>query len=117
MSLLLVVTLYVSVRVAVDPISANISTEAHVPTPRNGHYLTHAHSHITPVVAAMDSCVAPIRAHQHGVAAGSISRQTRELKTRWPYFSRFFSPSWKGPKQLSFLEVFKTIDFFIFRNS
>ena len=26
-----------------------------LPTPRSGQYLTHAHSHITPSVAAMDS--------------------------------------------------------------
>ena len=112
--LLLVVTLYVSGLVAA---STNISTEAHVPTPRYGHYLTHAHNHITPVVAAMDSCVAPIGAHQHGVAARSISGQTRESKTRWPYFSHFFLLSWKGPTQLKLLDFFKTIVFFIFRNS
>ena len=112
--LLLVVTLYVSGLVAA---STNISTEAHAPTPRYGHYLTHAHNHITPVVAAMDSCVAPIGAHQHGVAARSIRGQTRESKTRWPYFSRFFLLSWKGPKQLKLLHFFKTIVFFIFRNS
>ena len=35
----------------------NLSTEANVPTPRYGQYLTHAHSHITPVVAAMDDAV------------------------------------------------------------
>ena len=103
MSLLLVVTLYLSGRVAA---SSNISTEAHVPTPQYGHYLTHAHNHITPVVAAVDSCVAPIGAHQHGAAARSISGQTRESKTRWPYFSRFFLLSWKGPKQLKLLDFF-----------
>ena len=52
----------------------------------------------------MDSCVAPIGAHQHGVAARSISGQTHESKTRWPYFSRFFLLSWKGPKQLKLLD-------------
>ena len=33
-------------------------TEAHVPTPRCDHFLTHAHNHITRAVAAMDSCFA-----------------------------------------------------------
>ena len=31
-------------------------------------YLTHAHSHISWAVAAMDSCLALISAHQHGIA-------------------------------------------------
>ena len=57
-------------------------------------------------MAAVDSCVAPIGAHQHGAAARSISGQTRESKTRWPYFSRFFLLSWKGPKQLKLLDFF-----------
>ena len=47
-------------------------TEAHVPTPRYGQYLTHAHNHITPAVAAMDSCFALVGAHQHGIAVGSM---------------------------------------------
>ena len=38
-------------------------TEAHVPTPRYGQYLTHAHNHITTAVAAMDSCFALLGAH------------------------------------------------------
>ena len=35
--------------------NTNLSSEAHVPTPRYGQYLTHAHSHITRLVAVMDS--------------------------------------------------------------
>ena len=46
-----------------DPNTNFNSTEAHVPTPRYGQYLTHAHNHITPVVAAMDSCFVLIRTH------------------------------------------------------
>ena len=37
-------------------------------TPRPGQYLTHAQSHITRAVAAIDSCFALIGAHQHGMA-------------------------------------------------
>ena len=48
-------------------------TEAHVPTPRYGQYLTHADNHITPAEAAMDICLALIGAHQHGIAVGSMS--------------------------------------------
>ena len=40
-----------------ETISINC-TEAFVPTPKYGQYLTHAHNHITPAVAAMDSCFA-----------------------------------------------------------
>ena len=36
--------------------NTNLSTEAHIPTPQYGQYLTHADKHIFPVVAAMDSC-------------------------------------------------------------
>ena len=36
--------------------------------PRSGQYLTHAHSHITRAVAAMDSCFGLIRPHHHGIA-------------------------------------------------
>ena len=31
-------------------VNINLSTEAHVPSPRYGQYFTHAHNHITPVV-------------------------------------------------------------------
>ena len=47
------------------------SNEAHLPTPRYGQYLTHALNHITRATAAMDSCFAPVGAHQHGIAVGS----------------------------------------------
>ena len=36
--------------------------------PRSGQYLTHAHSHMTRPVAAMDSCFGLVRPHQHGIA-------------------------------------------------
>ena len=36
----------------------NFSTETHVPTQLYDHSLTQAHNHITPAVAAMDSCFA-----------------------------------------------------------
>ena len=35
--------------------------------PPSGQYLTHAHSHITQAVAAMDSCRGLVRRHQHGI--------------------------------------------------
>ena len=41
---------------------------SHDTTPRYGQYLTHAHSHITRAVAAMDSCFVLVRTHQHGIA-------------------------------------------------
>ena len=41
---------------------------SHNTTPRYGQYLTHAHSHITWAVAAMDSCFVLVRTHQHGIA-------------------------------------------------
>ena len=40
-----------------------------LPTPQYGQYLTHAHSHITPAVAAMDSCFVLVRTDQHGIVA------------------------------------------------
>ena len=52
------------------------SIGAHLPTPRYGQYLTHAHNHITRAVAAMDSCFALVGAHQHGIAVGSMSKIT-----------------------------------------
>ena len=59
-----------------------LCTEAHVPTPRYGQYLTHAHNHITPAVVAMDSCFALFGAHQRGITVGSMSgEKTRVPKT------------------------------------
>ena len=60
---------------------SNFSTVAHVPTPRYGYYLTHAHSHITPAVAAMVSCFALIEAHQHSITVGFMNRRTRASKS------------------------------------
>ena len=53
--------------------NTNLSTEAHIPTRQYGQYLTHAHKHITPVVAAIDSCFVLIRTHEHGIAPGETS--------------------------------------------
>ena len=39
-----------------------------LPTPRYGEYHTHAHNHITPAVAAVDSCFVLVRTHRHGTA-------------------------------------------------
>ena len=41
--------------------------------PRGLQYLTHANSHITLAVAAMDSCFVLVRTHQHGIAPGQVS--------------------------------------------
>ena len=50
--------------------NTNFSTEGEhkLLTPRYGQYLTHAHSHITRAVAAMDSCFVLIRVHVYGGA-------------------------------------------------
>ena len=45
--------------------------------PRSGQYLTHAHSHITRAVEAIDSCFTLIKAHQHGMAVGPMNEQSR----------------------------------------
>ena len=41
------------------------STEAHA----TNSAVWHAHSHIIPVVGAMDSCFVLVRTHQHGIAS------------------------------------------------
>ena len=53
-----------------------LCTEAHVPAPRYGQYLTHAHNHITLAMTAMDSCFTLIGAHQHCIALGSMRGET-----------------------------------------
>ena len=45
-----------------------------------GQYLTHAHSHITQAVAAMDGCFTLIGAHQQGKAIRSMNRENPRLK-------------------------------------
>ena len=55
-------------------------TEAHVPTPRYGQYLTHPHNHITRAVAVMDSCFTLIGAHQHGIAVGPMKVENPCMK-------------------------------------
>ena len=54
----------------------NFSTEEHLPTPRYGPYLTHAHNHITIAVAAL------IGANRHGIAIGHMNVQSRVGVTR-----------------------------------
>ena len=49
---------------------------SHNTTPRYGQYLTHAHSHITRAVAAMESCFGLVEPHQH-----SIARHQSETKS------------------------------------
>ena len=49
-----------------------------IANPLPGQYLTHAHSHITRAVAAMDSCFAFVRAHQHG----DMAVRVREILAR-----------------------------------
>ena len=49
--------------------------------PRGLQYLTHAHSHITLAVAAMDSCFVLVRTHQHGIAPGQVSLTITEITT------------------------------------
>ena len=44
---------------------------------RPGQYITHAHSHITWAVAAMDNCFALTGTHQHGIAVGPVNGQSR----------------------------------------
>ena len=38
--------------------------------PQSGQYATHAYTHITQAVAAMDSCFGLVRPHPHGIAVG-----------------------------------------------
>ena len=70
-------------RTILGTFNVNFGTEAHVPTPRYGHYLMHAHNHITPAVAAMYSYFALIGAHQHGISLGSVNGRTRVSKTHY----------------------------------
>ena len=64
--------------------NTKLCTEPRVPTPRYGQYLIRAHNHITPAVAAMDSCFALIGAHQHLIAVGSMSGETPAKKLGCP---------------------------------
>ena len=75
-----------------ERITTKLYTQAHVPTPLYGKYLTHAHNHITPAVASMDSSFALIGASQHGIAVGSMGGgKTRASKTFWAHGSIFSS--------------------------
>ena len=73
-------------------VNTNLSTEAHVLTLRYGQYLTHAHHHITPAGAAMDSCFAVIGAHQHGIAIRPLFGQSRLQTLGQPGKSRYTKP-------------------------
>ena len=44
--------------------------------PRPGKYLTHAHSHVTRAVPAMDTWFALIGAHRYGIAVGPLHGQS-----------------------------------------
>ena len=66
---------------------------AHVPTPRYGQYLRHAHNHITPAVAAMDSCFALTGAHQHGLAVGSMGGGKTCVSKTFEHTSQFSHPT------------------------
>ena len=52
---------------------------------RNGQYLTHAHSHITRRVAAMDSCFTLIACSEtQGLSVGSGEKAGRKLRAKEP---------------------------------
>ena len=79
--------------------------------PRPGQYLTHAHSHITRAVAAMDSCFDLVRPHQLGIAVGH--RTTRRPCIRHPLlpkigiywqFILFFCSTLRGLPSVSFYD-------------
>ena len=53
--------------------------------PWSGQYLTHAYSHITRAVAAMDSCFGLVRPHKHGTTVGQ-----NRTKTNCCLFERLF---------------------------
>ena len=66
--------------------SANLKQGAHMHQPKwqSGQYLTHAHSHITPAVAAMDGCFTLTWAHQQGKAIRSMNGENPRLKEPLP---------------------------------
>ena len=51
-----------------------------MPTPQRGQYLMHVHNHITPALAAVDSCFALIGANQHGKALDNTGRENLHIK-------------------------------------
>ena len=80
--------------------SWNNKSKWHLNTiPRSGQYLTHADSHITRAVAAMDSCFGLVRPRQHGIAVmrpnkaqtavndshclGDMALHMRKVLARW----------------------------------
>ena len=73
-------------------VNTNLSTEAHILTPRYGQYITHVHNHITPAGAAMDSCFTVIGAHQHGIAIRPLFGQSRFQTLSQPGKSRYTKP-------------------------
>ena len=56
----------------------------HQPKRQSGQYLTHAHSHITLAVAAMDGCFTLTGAHQQGKAIRSMNGENPRLKEPLP---------------------------------
>ena len=76
-----------------ERITTKLFTQAHVPTPWYGQYLTHAHNHITPALAAMDSCFALIGAHQHGIAVGSMKGEKPAHQRLFEHTGQFSHPT------------------------
>ena len=73
----------------------------HKPTSwRSSQYLTHAHSHITRAVAAMDICFALIRVHQHSIAVWPIKRL---VQTPFTDLLKGAMSGWKGRKDMDWL--------------
>ena len=55
-----------------QPIMTNLKQGHTYTNPRPGQYLTHAHSHITRAVAAMDSCFALTGSHYETTTCWSL---------------------------------------------
>ena len=76
---------------------------------RPGHYLTHAHSHITRTVADIYSCFALTGAHQHGIAVGQrpgiivckrpFPAEARPLSARLPAPHNTCGSCWLGTER------------------
>ena len=65
------ISLYDSCQLNIMWIKKTIKASANSNTnPLSGQYLTHAHSHISRAVAAIDSCFGLFRPHQHGIVVG-----------------------------------------------
>ena len=83
-------------------------------TPRYGQYLTHAHSHISRAVAAMDSCFVLIRTHQHGIARRKGPTEDHRPRRLLP--RRVQKHSFKRQLHRLNLQFDQNVDIFCFRN-